>query len=209
MVNCPKGSKRKGKGCTKVKSNIFRTKSNLTRFFLWATIVMVSISALISSSFLLFGEFNETTFKILLTTLILGGVSLLGLISGSARNNLLKIFGFVSSISAGFSYLLLIWEFTESEMIMRTAISLTIIAVAISHVVLLGKLRLSRDNLIKYGFWVLTGLITVVSLMLLYLVIREDVVRDLPEWYFRVLGFLAILDVSGSILLPVLKRVRS
>lgn len=209
---CKTGYKVKDGRCVKVSrgtANPFKPSDSLTKFFLWGTIITVVLSALMGAGFLLFGTFNETTIKILLTTLTLGGVSLFGLVSGNNANGAMKFGGIATAVGAGLMWILLVWEVItlDNEWTVRFAVILSIVAFAFAHASILSKAK-SRDGLVKGVFWTVIALIVAVAGMLVYAVMKDQIF-DVGVNFWRVLGALAILDVAGSIALPILKKVRN
>lgn len=209
---CKRGYKIQNGKCVptgKERLNPLRPSDALTKFFLWATIVLVSISALMGAGFLLFGEFNETTLKILLSTLLLSGVSLLGLVSGNSKFQVVKWSGIGASAVAGIMWLLIIWEALtfNNEFAVRFTIIMSIVAFALAHSSIIGPAWRSRSNVVKTFFFIEIGLIIAVSGMLIYGMLLDDIF-DVSETFWRVLGALGILDVAGSIAVPILKRVK-
>lgn len=210
-MKCRKGYRFEDGKCVGFKrnsSNIFRPSDTLTKFFLWATIIAVVISALIGAGSLLFGTFNLITLKILLTTLALGGVSLLGLVSGNNDNKVIKFAGIGTSIGAGILWELIIWSdtFIHNEFVLRFAIIISIIAFTFAHASILSKIS-SRDRIVRSVFWIVILLITAVSGMLIYAIIKEDMF-NVSITFWRILGAIAVIDVAGSIALPILNKVR-
>jgi len=200
---------RNGRCVSKSHYNILSPQETLNKVFLWGLIIGVIVSALVASSFLLFGEFNETTLRILLTVITLSAVSLLCLVSGSAENQALRWSGVISAFAAGLLYILIIWgSFSfQDETMFRITIIATILAVALAHISLLLRFRGSDDMITLVVFWIVAGLVVVVAGMLGYLVIIKNV-GDVGMTYFRILGFLGVLDLAGTIVLPILKKVR-
>ena len=93
----------------------------LKKYLLRTTIVALSISAFLAIIIFLFGEFGETSAKILFTTLTLGGFSLTGLgCSMAYKMPKLKSFsqvGIVFSFFGFFATLIAIWEIIHIQSI--------------------------------------------------------------------------------------------
>lgn len=208
---CKSGYKIRNGKCvknSKNSANPFKPSSSMTKFFLWVTIITVVASALMGAGFLLFGAFNETTVRILLTTLLLGGVSLLGLVSGNNQNGAIKFAGIASAVGAGLIWMFLVWEVItlDNEFSVRFAVILSIIAFALAHMSILSK-STSKSGVVRGVFWIVIALITGVAGMLIYAVMLDHIF-DVSITFWRILGALAVLDVAGSIALPILNKVK-
>lgn len=208
---CKTGYKLKKGKCVRTSGksvNPFKPSDSITKFFLWSTIITVVLSALMGAGFLLFGTFNETTVRILLTTLLLGGVSLLGLVSGNNQNGAIKFAGIATAIGAGLLWMALVWEVIslDNEFTVRFAVILSIVAFALAHMSILSK-STSKDGIVRGVFWLVIALIAGVAGMLIYAVMLDQIF-DVSVTFWRVLGALAVLDVAGSIALPILNKVR-
>lgn len=206
---CAKGYKVKDGKCVSVNSmNPFKPSDTLTKFFLYATIGAIVISALLGAGLLLFGAFNEMTLKILLTTLTLGAVSLLGLVSGNNENKLIKYAGIGSSVIAGVLWIILIWKWSlmDNETMVRFAVIISIIAFGFAHASILSKSS-SKDKIVIGLFWLLIALILGVAGMLIYAIMQQQIF-NVGMTFWRILGALAVLDVAGSIALPIVNKVR-
>lgn len=209
---CKTGYKIRDGRCVRVgksSANPFKPSDSLTKFFLYATITTVVLSAIMASAFLLFGTFNETTLKILFTTLLLGGVSLLGLVSGNNQNGAIKFSGIATAVGAGLLWMLLVWEVItlDNEFSVRFAVILSIIAFALAHMSILSK-STSKDGLVRGVFWLVVALIVGVAGMLIYAVMLDEIF-NVGQTFWRILGAIAVLDVAGSIALPILNKVRN
>lgn len=203
---CPTGKVRSGSRCVN-SQNPFKPKDQLTQGFLWTTVGAIILSALIGASFLVLGTFGETTQKILLTTLILGISSLFSLVSGNNSNQSIKYAGIGTALVSGLIWISFVWNAFnfDNEFILRFVIITTVIGFALAHsTILKGR---NKNQLTKSVYWIVIGLISVVTLMLVYLVFLDNP-GVVGMTYYRILGALAILDVAGTITLPILRRVR-
>lgn len=265
MANkCKLGYKLRDGKCVKSKRDtFFRPESGFKKGILWTALIAIILGGILGATFLLFGEFNETTTKILLTTLILGlgsfamlGFSrfdnlavksvtlistlivavlfvlqiweitnlewykiwvtalillignIVGLLSFVNQNQFLKWGGAVITSLSALLWSGLIWEvFEYSDNFLKLLISISIIAFTIMHIALISYSKGSRDGIVRTAFWIVVALITAVTGMLIYLIINLQNM-DFGDMYFRILGFVAVLDVAGSIALPILKKVR-
>lgn len=183
---------------------------NLKKTFLISMIVSLSISALIGIFIFLFGDFGETEARMLLTTLTIGGYSLTGLYCSTLyekkRAISLAFSGMAVSI-LGFLYtVLVIWEIIDLDILdnFKPLLMFIILAFSLAHSCLLLLIK-SEKPIIKNSLFATVGFIGIVALMLILLVF--EAIDDPEEFYFRLLGVFAILDVLGTIVVPILNKV--
>ena len=184
---------------------------NFKKIFLITMIISLSISALIGVFVFLFGNFGETEFRLLMTTLTIGGYSLTGLCCSVLYEKRkfapLALFGIVISV-IGFIYkILLIWEFIDfwDEDSWKALIIFLVLAFSTAHSCLLLLIK-SNKSLVNIALSATLIFISIVALMLIIMVLNEF---DLGEFSFRLLGVFAILDVLGTIITPILNKVYS
>lgn len=179
-----------------------------------AIIVSLSLTALVGIITLLGGEFGETQGKVLLTTLLLAGFSISVLCHLAVVGRTLQIVGFagvaISTVSlvAG---LLLIWgdwgNFDSIDPLLRTFGVTGVLAVSLAHANLLLLLGQRRNRVVRTLLYITVAIIGVVALLLcLPIATGGDIPGDNADGYWRLLGVVAILDVLGSIVLPVTGR---
>lgn len=208
-MKCKKGYRQSGNRCVKKGRGNYKSlggDDSLVKIFSWITIIMISISALIGIYYVLFGELNETTLKILLSTLVLAGVGVLGWFGGYASMNFIKYSTIGLSAVTGISWLLVVWESIQFGDYYKLILTFTILSVLFAHIALLGKARKSSDSIVRGLFWMVIAVAIIFSSMLIYLIIKgPEVITDL---YGRLLIGLGVLDVAGSIIVLILRRVR-
>lgn len=179
------------------------------RIFLIATIASLGVSALIGIVVFLFGDFGDTEFKLLATTLSIGGYGLTGLccsvIFERRRFTLLAASGMIVSVLGFLFTLAVIWRAIGFQESWRTLLIFVILAVSVAHTCLLLLIE-AENALVNYSLWATVLVIGIVSVMLIVLVFDAP---EVDELYFRLLGVFAILDVLGTIVTPVLNRVYS
>jgi len=183
---------------------------NFKKTFLITMIVSLSISALIGIFVFLFGDFGETEFKLLMTTLTIGGYSLTGLCCSvlyeKRKFTSLALSGMVISI-IGFLYtVLVIWEAIDLDDSWKALIIFIVLAASTAHACLLLLIK-TEKSLVNGALSATIIFISIVALMLIILVLNEF--DDVGEFYFRLLGVFAILDVLGTIVTPILNKVYS
>ena len=183
---------------------------NFKKIFLVTMVISLVISALIGIIVFLLGEFGTTETKLLLTTLIIGIYSLTGLCSASLYEKMkflpFALFGIVISVMGFFITLLTIWNAIGLKNIWKMVIILIILAASSAHISLL--LLIDSENVLVNGSLLSTFIaIMFVALMLIIAVLNNF--EDTGEFYFRIVGVFAILDVIGTIVTPILNKFYS
>ena len=180
---------------------------NYRKYFLRTLIMALVISAAIGIVIFLVGDFGETEVKLLLTTLAIAGFSLTGLSSSTihyrAGFGLFAVIGMLISVLGFLSTMVLIWEIVDPDDMWQIVLIFIILSVSIAHSSLLFQLRPKSKN-IKYALIGTIIFISIVALMLVKSTINEF---EEDEFYFRLLGVFAILDVLGTIATPILNRI--
>jgi uncharacterized membrane protein len=195
------------------------TTSSLTGFRRIAIvfiIVSLSIAALFGIVTLLTGEFGEIQGKILLTTLAMAGFSITALCHLAVVGRSLRIVGFVGIAVSALAFVtgaVLIWRDWSNwsdvwELTLKTFAVFAIAAVSIAHANLLLLLSGRRNQILRVTLWITVALIAVVAVLIIIPVVTEgEIPGDNGDAYWRVFGVFAILDVLGTIVLPVVGRV--
>ncbi len=185
---------------------------NFKKTFLSMMIISLSISALIGIFIFLLGDFGETEFRLLMTTLTIGGYSLTGLCCSvlyeKRKFTPLALSGMVVSI-IGFLYtVLVIWEAIDfgNYFTLKALIILIVLAASTAHSCLLLLIK-SEKSLVNSALSATIIFVSIVALMLIILVLNKF--DGVGEFYFRLLGVFAILDVLGTIVTPILNKVYS
>jgi hypothetical protein len=184
--------------------------TNFKKVFLITMIISLSISALIGIIIFLLGDFGEIEARILFTTLTIGGFSLTALCSSvlydkhryvpfSATGMIVAVIGFLITTLA-------IWEILDFDDIWKVIIISIILSASIAHSSLLLLIK-SRKTIVNVSLMLTLLFISIVALMLIILVLSEF---DMDfEFYYRLLGVFAILDVLGTIVTPITLKVTS
>jgi hypothetical protein len=190
-----------------------KKKGKLRKILLITMIAALSFSALLGIWVILFGQGSEIEGKILLTTTSIGGFSLLSLccsllIEKSGKQSVISWLGFVSCIGGFLAALLLIW-FQEIfdfniELLLKWLLIFIIFSVSFAHMSILLLIKPQ-----KLSVWVVTFttviLIAMVAILLL-LMVFELIDYD-KEWFFKLVAVLAILDVLGTIVSPIMSKI--
>lgn len=184
-------------------------KNKIRDFLLWAMIVFFVFGGVLGASFFLVGEIGSIQSKILGTVFSLGFFSLLGMVSAGRLNKLglQKGFAFVGLVSSAIAAVLIqfvIWNIFDLTSDIAKVISITtVISFSVAHSVLVfGKQKSSLTTFFMYGT---LFLISVVSLMLIFVIVVEG---DVEEVFWRFFGFFAILDIAGTIITPLMRKLR-
>jgi hypothetical protein len=180
-----------------------------------AIVASLSLTALIGIITLLSGDFGETQGKVLLTTLLLAAFSITVLCHLAVIGRALQLVGFVGvgiSAVALVCGLLLIWRdwnnYYDIEPLLKTFGVFGVLAVSFAHANLLLLLGQRRNPVVRLLLYITVGIIGVVALMLsLPIGSGGEIPGEDGDWYWRLLGVVAILDVLGSIVLPVTGRL--
>jgi hypothetical protein len=181
----------------------------LKKTFLLSMIGSLSLSALIGIIIFLFGEFFGIQGKILLSTLTLAGTSLIGLCCSllyekNGKYKLLALGGICTTIIGFIWTITLIWTFSFShdfELLFKGFFILLIISFSIAHSSLLLIIN-SNEKIVRKVLFTTLIFISIVAAMLIILVFF-DVDFD---FYYRLLGVFAILDVLGTLTTPILNK---
>lgn len=171
-------------------------------------IASLSVAALIGIVALLFGTFTELQGRIMLSTLLIGVVSVLALCNLAGID---RAFRWISVTGLGvtaltlLSGLVLIWMdrsgATNDEWLWKTFGIAGIAAVSAAHASLLLLLGGRTNKVVRVGLWATLAIIALVFLLIAALIVTDGDVGS--EAYARVLGTVAILDVLGTIVVPV------
>jgi hypothetical protein len=180
---------------------------NYKKLFLSTLIIALSISAAIGIFIFLTGDFGDTQSRILATTVAIGGFCLTGLCSSIIhhRDHLkaFSVFGMITSVVGFVVAFAAIWNVIDFEDVWQALLILIILSITLAHISLLLILR-PKNIGIKTTLVTTIVFISIVSLMLIYSTICEF---DEDEFYYRILGVFAILDVLGTITTPILNKI--
>jgi hypothetical protein len=186
-------------------------KRLLKRYFITAIITSLVISALIGILVILLGSFGEIQARILLTTLAIGIFSITSLANLRNLESQHISYRRFAELSIAFSLLAmlftlsLIWISVEHTP-WKPALTFFVLAVSTAHASLLLPSR-SRSTLLDVAVTATLACIAFVAGFLIYLIIVEN--TGVGEFFYRLLGVFAILDVLGTIVTPILARLVS
>ena len=182
--------------------------SDLRRPFLFLLIASVAVTAVVGIGVMIFGDFGGFEIRVLMTTLTITTTSILGLACGayleSGKGRLLPVAGIVLSIIAALMCFLIIWDvLDENDAFIKSFLTATLAAAACSHLSLLSLARLDR----RFAWTRPAGSICVwlLAAILLYILWVEPEASD--GFVTRILGVLAILVASVTVITPVLHKL--
>ncbi len=179
---------------------------------IYGIIVPFSLAAIVGIIALLSGDFGETQGRIVLTTLLLGATSITALCHLAIADRAMRMVGFVGLAASTVTLatgLVLIWRDWDSlgfEEWLKVFATAGVIAVSFAHANLLLLLAGRRRAVIRIGLMVTLVMIAIVAIMIILPIVSEG---DIPgfeneEWYWRLFGVVGILDVLGTVVVPVL-----
>lgn len=187
-----------------------KQNSNFKKIFLIIMIISLSISALIGIFVFLLGDFGKTELRLLMTTLTIGGYSLTGLCCSvlyeKRKFASLALSGMVVSV-IGFLYtILVVWEAIDldDDFVWKILIIFIVLAASAAHSCLLLLIK-PKKLLVNGALLATIFFVLIVAFMLVILIFSGF--DDVGEFYFRLLGVFAILDVLGTIVTPILNKV--
>jgi hypothetical protein len=183
------------------------TETNIRKAFLWTMIISLSLCALIGIITILTGNWGDIELRILASTAVIGGYSLTGLCSAVLFERqrfipLASIGMFVSVIAALIS-LIMIWGANYD--LWRATSILMVLAIAFAHINLLLLIKNSHTAVLTAQIATIL-FISIVAIMVIILLLNE--LNYYEEIQFRILGVFAILDVLGTIVTPILNKVK-
>ncbi|MER3388946.1 MAG: hypothetical protein RJQ01_02830 [Microcella sp.] len=179
---------------------------------IYGIIISFSGAALVGIIALLGGDFGETQGKILLTTVLFGAFSITALCHLAIADRAMRLVGMSGLLASGVALvtgLVLIWrDWADSdlEVWFRVFAAGGILAVSFAHANLLLLLVGRRRAAIRWGLAATLVAIAVVAVMLILPIVTDGGIpgEDAADVYWRVFGVIAILDVLGTVVVPVL-----
>ncbi|MHB1235120.1 MAG: hypothetical protein ACYCZK_05545 [Microbacteriaceae bacterium] len=173
-------------------------------------VVSLSITALIGIATLLLGNFGEVQGRIMLSTLaigVFGILSLCDLTVAGRRFQWVGYSGILVGVVALTASLIMIWSTLAaptSEPLWKTFGVCVIAAATLAQANLLLVLGERKRMVVRAGLWATLGLMTVLAVLLWLLILTNGDIGS--DGYGRAVGTVAILDVLGTIVVPVVSR---
>lgn len=184
-----------------------QSSKRLKTIFLRTLIGAIAIAAFIANGLFLFGSFGDLEIRILITTLALGGFSLTALCSSRIYSKpqlqSFSLTGMAVSVIGFILMVIFVWELWDTDWSWRITADFIILSVALAHISLL-LLIAPQTTLINWIRNITFVCIGIVGLMLIWGISNEF---ENGEFFFRMLGVFAIMDVLGTILVPVLNKI--
>ena len=191
--------------------------ANLTefkKFFLFSLIGSLIISALVAVVTVLIGKFNEITFRVLITLLMVvvhSVVSLTFIWDDEKQNTFERLAFFINVlffliVLSFLTSILGIWKVIPSEMVRHLYETYFVIAFASLHGDILSKAR-NKENYIDVIIYLNYVIMIAVVLMLFPVIYITDAGKVLGELYFRFLGSAGIIDGTLSILTIIFYKI--
>jgi hypothetical protein len=179
------------------------------RILLVAALASLSATAAIAIVVLLFGDFGETEWRILGTTLAISLYSLLSLPGAILlERRVAEPLGWATIALAGAGFVLAlvaIWGADDSETAWKLVGTTTAFAAAATQVSALTSRRRDDDTLTLRGVYLAAVSLAALLALLAGFAIWKEIDS---EGFYRMLGALAVLDVFLIILQPLLRRLR-
>lgn len=197
-------------------TQIFTNAKQLRGYFIKGLLVALGVAAAIGIWTLLTAKFGPVEGRILLSTLLVGIYAVLCLCCLALAGRSLEVVGLlgvITSTAALVTGLWLVWsmfnwgsgDYTFYEFMLKTFYMTGVAGVSFAHASLLLLLSDRPGKIIqRFIFYTLVA-IAVVATMLVYPVLNNF--EGLDEFYWRLLGVVAILDVVGTIATPVIAKM--
>lgn len=188
--------------------------SELKKFFLFALIGSLVVSALVAVVTVLIGAFNEITTKVLwtLAMVVIHSLISLSFIWDDKRQNTFERLAFfinilfilivVSFVTSLFS----IWKLISSTLVWHLYETYFVLAFASLHGDILSK-ALHKEKYMDIIVYVNYVFMAIVVLMMQPAIYIENATKVLGELYFRVMGAAGIIDGTLSILTIIFYRL--
>ncbi len=181
---------------------------NLRRVFLYLLIASVALSAVFGIGVILLGDFGSFEVRVLMTTLTVTATSILGLACGACleagRGRILPIIGIALSILSALLVMFVIWDvLDDSEAFVKSVVTVSVIAVASSHLSLLSIARL--DKRFTWAWHTAFVCVWLLAAILLYILWFEP--QSESDLVSRIIGVLSILIAALTVVTPVFHKL--
>lgn len=180
----------------------------IRRWAVIAIIVSLSVTAVIGIVTLLGGSFGDVQSKVMLTTLVIGVFSVLALADLAVAGRRFQWSGYLGILTAAIALgmsLSMIWgEAWSHEAFWKTFGIIAVLAGSLAHANLLLLLGERRRPVVQASLWITVALVALLAGMIIALILTDGDIGS--DAYARVLGTVAILDVLGTIVVPVVSR---
>ncbi len=109
----------------------------------------------------------------------------------------------IVSVLGFFITVIAIWDVVDNTLIWELVFTFVILSTMISYISLLFLVK-PKSKKIKH---IMTTTITFIALVIIMLIIEIMIKSEKGEFFYRLLGVFAILDVLGTISTPVLNGI--
>lgn len=180
----------------------------MKKLFVTLCTTFIIISAIIAIFFVMFGTFKETEARILLTTILLGGYSLMGLCCAALldrkKNIILAIGGMVIIVTACIATMIIVWEIVTPVEGWKTIVISAMVSASMAHICLL-QIKSSAYH-IEQVVRILTFIgVVIVNILIIFAIVTDF--ESIKEIFWRVLGVCTILVVLGTIGTPIIQTL--
>lgn len=183
----------------------------MRRLFLILILASLAISGLVGIVIFILGNFEDDDFggiqfKLLFTTFTLAGFSVAGFTSSllydRERSLLLCYAGIAVSLAGFVVFMVGIWGEIWNENYWKSVGSIGIVVFSIAHASILALGDYSRRVLRFTYYGAVAAIISLATVLISVIVWELD-----QDGFYRLLGVLAILDVLGTISIPILRKI--
>lgn len=191
-----------------------RDRSPLKSAFVRSLIASLAGTGLLGIGALLLGSFGELEARILLTTLLVGACSILclaGLVVVGTKHGPVGVAGIVTASTALLLGVGLTWavdvdsDWSLIEVLVKAFVICGVLAVALAHAALLFNAARGTTGSDRSVLAATLVALSIVAAMLCLLTLESDT----GGAFWRMLGVFAILDVIGTVLVPLTARFGS
>lgn len=182
--------------------------SELKKIFLISIGGSLGLSALIAIFVFIIGNFGELELRVLGSVLIIALFSVTSLACAALWERgtftIPAIIGFVGSIGGFVTLELMIWGM-DAEFLWRFALVFTVASIAAAHSSLLIIMG-SKDGITGKVMYATLAVIWIIAALIAFAIFTEleFLVSGVA---LRIIGVLAVLNVTGTIATPILKKV--
>jgi peptidoglycan/LPS O-acetylase OafA/YrhL len=181
----------------------------IKRVLLRVAILALCVTALVAIVAVLTARLDETEGRILLTHLVVAGYSLFALAAAAVaeRRPLLARAGWVACALGLVLALISIWAAwnSDSHDLYRWTFILLAVAFTLAHVSLIESRRRDSDGPVVRS--ISSATIAAVALLGALIAIGIATIDSGSEGFFRLLGVVGVLDVLGTVVLPIARKI--
>ena len=181
------------------------------RVALWVGVGALCVTALVAVVAIVVGEFDEASARVLIAAWAIALYAVLMLVCAAAndRRPVLAGAGLVAcAVGAVLAIAAVVAWNDASDSLVKATFAAFVVAFALAHSALLEWRRRAGDAPTVRGLLAATYIcIAVVAAMLVYAIVAADTDAQAEGGYFRALGVALVLDVLGTALVPLLRKL--